>query len=46
MLQAMFGSTVIEKNKKFVELLNNIAALKLGNYQDNTIDAFVMLMNI
>ena len=34
------GSTVIEKNKKLVELLNNIAALKLGNYQDNTIDAF------
>lgn len=34
------GSTVIEKNKKLVELLNNIASLHLGNYQDNTIDAF------
>lgn len=34
------GLTVIEKNKKLVELLNNIASMNLGNYQDNTIDAF------
>ena len=34
------GSSVIERNEKLVKMLNAIGDLKLGNYQDNTIDAF------
>ena len=34
------GSTVEKRNAKLVEILNNIGNLKLGNYQDNSIDAF------
>ena len=34
------GGTVSERNKKLVKLLNGIAEMKLGNYKDNTIDAF------
>lgn len=34
------GNTVVERNKKLVKLLDAIGDLKLGNYQDNTIDAF------
>lgn len=34
------GGTVAERNKRLVKLLNGIAEMKLGNYQDNTIDAF------
>ena len=34
------GNTVDERNKKLVKLLDGIANMKLGNYQDNTIDAF------
>ena len=34
------GNTVEQRNKKLTELLESIANLKLGNYSDNTIDAF------
>jgi len=34
------GSTVAKRNEKLVMLLNGIGEMKLGNYQDNTIDAF------
>ena len=34
------GGTVAERNKRLVKLLNGIADMKLGNYKDNTIDAF------
>ena len=34
------GGTVEQRNKKLTELLESIANLKLGNYADNTIDAF------
>ena len=34
------GSTVEKKNEKLVEILNAIGEMKLGNYQDNSIDAF------
>jgi len=34
------GHTVEQRNKKFTDLLESIANLKLGNYSDNTIDAF------
>ena len=34
------GSTVANRNKKLVKLLDGIGEMKLGNYQDNTIDAF------
>lgn len=34
------GNTVEEKNKKLFDLLTQIGGMKLGNYQDNTIDAF------
>lgn len=34
------GNTVEQRNKKLTELLESIANLKLGNYTDNTIDAF------
>ena len=34
------GNTVAARNKKIVKLLDGIGDMKLGNYQDNTIDAF------
>jgi type I restriction enzyme M protein len=34
------GSTVAKRNEKLVKLLNSIAEMKLGDYKDNTIDAF------
>ena len=34
------GATVAKRNDKLVKLLNGVGDMKLGNYQDNTIDAF------
>lgn len=34
------GSTVAKRNEKLVKLLHGVADMKLGDYQDNTIDAF------
>lgn len=34
------GATVAKRNEKLVKILDAIAKLNLGNYQDNTIDAF------
>ena len=34
------GGTVKERNEKLVKLINGIASMNLGNYKDNTIDAF------
>lgn len=34
------GGTVAKRNEKLVRLMNGIAGMRLGNYQDNTIDAF------
>ncbi len=34
------GATVAKRNEKLVKLLNGIGDMKLGNYKDNTIDAF------
>ncbi len=34
------GNTVDKRNQKLVKLLEAIGALRLGNYQDNTIDTF------
>lgn len=34
------GSTVTKRNEILAKLLNTIGDLKLGDYQDNTIDAF------
>lgn len=34
------GSTVGRRNEKLVKLLNSVAEMKLGSYQDNSIDAF------
>ena len=34
------GGTVAKRNEKLVKLINGIGEMKLGNYQDNTIDAF------
>ena len=34
------GSTVPKRNEKLVKLLDGIASMKLGDYRDNTIDAF------
>lgn len=34
------GDTVPKRNEKLVKLLHSIGDLKLGSYQDNTIDAF------
>lgn len=34
------GNTVQERNEKLVKMLNAIGDLKLGDYQDNTIDTF------
>lgn len=34
------GATVLKRNEKLVKLLNGIGEMKLGDYKDNTIDAF------
>ncbi|MEG2074943.1 MAG: type I restriction-modification system subunit M [Victivallaceae bacterium] len=34
------GGTVAKRNENLVKLMNGIADMRLGNYQDNTIDAF------
>ena len=34
------GATVAKRNDQLVKIMNNIAALKLGDYRNNTIDAF------
>ena len=34
------GGTVAKRNEKLVKLMNGIAEMKLGDYKDNTIDAF------
>lgn len=34
------GATVIKRNEKLVKLMRGIQSMKLGDYQDNTIDAF------
>ena len=34
------GNTVEQRNKQLVKLLESISELRLGNYSDNTIDAF------
>ena len=33
------GATVAKRNEKLVKLLDGVGEMKLGNYQDNTIDA-------
>jgi len=34
------GPTVAKRNEKLVKLLNGVAEMKLGDYKDNSIDAF------
>jgi len=34
------GSTVAKRNEKLIKLMNGVGEMKLGDYQDNTIDAF------
>jgi len=34
------GATVARRNERLVKLLDGVAEMKLGGYQDNTIDAF------
>ena len=34
------GSTVAKRNEKLVKLMNGVGEMKLGDYKDNTIDAF------
>jgi len=34
------GGTVAKRNEKLVKLINGVGEMKLGDYQDNTIDAF------
>lgn len=34
------GSTVLKRNEKLVKIMDAIGNLQLGNYQDNSIDAF------
>ena len=34
------GGTVTKRNEKLVKLLNGVGEMRLGSYQDNTIDAF------
>lgn len=34
------GPTVAKRNEKLVKIMNSIGEMKLGNYQDNSIDAF------
>ncbi len=34
------GNTVAKRNEKLVKLMNGVGEMKLGDYKDNTIDAF------
>ena len=34
------GATVAKRNEKLVKLMNGVSEMKLGDYKDNTIDAF------
>ncbi len=34
------GNTVAKRNENLVKLMNSVAGMKLGDYKDNTIDAF------
>lgn len=34
------GGTVAKRNERLVKLMNGVGEMKLGNYKDNTIDAF------
>lgn len=34
------GGTVIKRNERLVKIINGVGDLQLGDYQDNTIDAF------
>ena len=34
------GATVMKRNEKLVKLLRGVESMRLGDYQDNTIDAF------
>lgn len=34
------GGTVVKRNEKLVKLMNGVGEMKLGDYKDNTIDAF------
>ena len=34
------GATVAKRNDKLVKLMDGVASMKLGNYKENTIDAF------
>ena len=34
------GGTVAKRNEKLVKLMNGVGEMKVGDYQDNTIDAF------
>ncbi len=34
------GGTVTDRNKRLVKLMNGVASMNLGNFQDNSIDAF------
>jgi len=34
------GSSVTKRNEKLIKLMNGVAEMKLGDYKDNTIDAF------
>lgn len=34
------GSTVAKRNERLVKLMNGVGEMKLGDYKDNTIDAF------
>ena len=34
------GGTVAKRNEKLTKLLGSVSDMKLGSYQDNTIDAF------
>ncbi len=34
------GGTVAKRNEKLVKLMNSVSEMKLGDYKDNTIDAF------
>lgn len=34
------GATVAKRNEKLVKLINGVAKMKLGDFQDNSIDAF------
>ena len=37
---AKLGATVVKRNEKLVKLLRGVQSMRLGDYQDNTIDAF------